>query len=174
MEEIRPSKYYVNPNSVTEIVGKNMFNLHYVIGKGGFGKVWKVDSKKSKKIYAMKEMFKTKIIEKKSIDSVMNERSLLAKLKHPFIVNMTYAFQDKENLYLIMDFLNGGDLRYHIGLRRRFSENEAKFFIACIILGLNYLHSNNILHRDIKPENLVMESNGYIRITDLGVSKEWK
>ena len=76
-------------------MGKNMFNLHYVIGKGGFGKVWKVDQKKTGKTYAMKEMYKTKIIEKKSIDSVMNERKLLCKLKHPFIVNMTCAFQDK-------------------------------------------------------------------------------
>ena len=104
----------------------------------------------------------------------MNERKLLCKLKHPFIVNMPYAFQDKENLYLVMDFLNGGDLRYHIGIKRRFSETETKFFVSCIILGLNYLHSNKIIHRDIKPENLVMESNGYIRITDLGVSREWK
>ena len=67
-------------------------------------------------------MYKTKIISKKSINSVMNERELLSRLSHPFLVNMSYAFQDKENLYLIMDYLNGGDLRYHIVVRRRFSE----------------------------------------------------
>lgn len=69
----------------------------------------------------MKEMYKAKIIQKKSINSVMNERNLLAKLKHPFIINMHAAFQDRENLYLIMDYLDGGDLRYHIGKRMRFT-----------------------------------------------------
>lgn len=103
-------------------IGKHSFNYHYVIGKGGFGKVWSVEFKKNKKIYAMKEMMKTKIIGKKSISSVMNERLLLSTLKHPFIVNMNYAFQDREYLYLVMDLLNGGDLRYHIGRKRKFKE----------------------------------------------------
>jgi serine/threonine protein kinase len=80
---------------VLDAVNKNMFRLEYVIGKGGFGKVWKVEMKKTGKIYAMKEMFKTKIIDKKSINSVMNERQLLSRLKHPFLVNMSYAFQDR-------------------------------------------------------------------------------
>lgn len=70
-----------------------------------------------------------------------------------------------------MDYLDGGDLRYHIGKRRNFSEKETKFFLANIIIGLEYLHSKNIIHRDIKPENLVFDSHGYIRITDLGVSR---
>ncbi len=96
-------------------------------------------------------MFKAKIIQKKSINSVMNERTLLAKLNHPFLINMNFAFQDRENLYLIMDYINGGDLRYHLGKYRRFPENQAKFFIANIIVGLEYLHTNKIIHRDIKP-----------------------
>lgn len=137
----------INPDLIT----KQMFKMGYVIGKGGFGKVWKVEMKKNTKIYAMKEMYKTKIIDKKSINSVMNERTLLAKLKHPFLVNMSYAFQDRENLYLVMDYVNGGDLRYHIGKRRRFTEVETKFFLACIILSLQYLHGNKVIHRDIKP-----------------------
>jgi serine/threonine protein kinase len=77
--------------------------------------VWKVEHKKYKKIYAMKEMFKSRIIAKRSVNSVLNERKLLLILKHDFIVNMRYAFQDSENLYLTMDLLTGGDLRYHIG-----------------------------------------------------------
>lgn len=91
-----------------------------MIGKGGFGKVWSVKFKKNNKFYAMKEMHKTKIIGKKSINSVMNEKELLSQLRHPFIANMSYAFQDREKLYLIMDLLVGGDLRYHMGCRRRF------------------------------------------------------
>lgn len=134
-----------------ETIGKNTFELKFVAGKGGFGKVWKVKEKKTSNIFAMKEMLKTKIIVKKSVESVMNENALLQRLSHPFLVNMTYAFQDRENLYLIMDYINGGDLRYHIGTRRRFTENESKFFIACILTGLQYLHMNGIMHRDIKP-----------------------
>ena len=93
----------------------------YPIGKGGFGKVWKVEFKKTGEVMAMKEMYKAKIIQKKSINSVMNERKLLAKLTHTFIINMVCAFQTRENLYLLMDYIDGGDLRYHIGKRRRFS-----------------------------------------------------
>ena len=84
---------------------------------------------------------------------------------------MQYAFQDHDNLYLVMDLLNGGDLRYHIGKKKRFSEEESKFFICCILLGLEYIHHNNILHRDIKPENLVLDDKGYLRLTDFGIAK---
>lgn len=84
----------------------------------------------------MKEMQKSKIINKKSVNSVMNERTLLSQLNHSFIVNMLYAFQDRENLYLVIDYLNGGDLRYHIGCKGKFSQAEAKFFVANIIIGL--------------------------------------
>ena len=84
---------------------------------------------------------------------------------------MQYAFQDHENLYLVMDLLTGGDLRYHVSKHRRFSEEQTKFFVCCILLGLEYIHTNNILHRDIKPENLVLDDKGYVRITDFGIAK---
>ncbi|KRX03300.1 Protein kinase-like domain [Pseudocohnilembus persalinus] len=147
---------------------------HYVIGRGGFGKVWKVESKKTKQFFALKEMSKAKIIQKRSVNSVMNERQLLSTLRHDFIINMVYAFQDRENLYLVMDLLSGGDLRYHISRNRKFSEAQTKFYVVCIIAGLEYLHSNGILHRDIKPENLVFDNKGYLRITDLGIARVWK
>jgi serine/threonine protein kinase len=83
-----------------------------VVGKGGFGKVWKVSEKSSGKVFAMKEMQKVKIISKRSVHSVMNEQALLQKLKNPFIVNMAHSFQDRENLFLVMDYCNRGDLRY--------------------------------------------------------------
>ena len=76
---------------------------------------------------------------------------------------MIFCFQDRENLYLVMDLLTGGDLRYHIARNRRFNEEQTKFFVACIILALEYLHSNNIIHRDIKPENLVLDDTGIFR-----------
>ena len=116
-------------------------------------------------------MSKLKIIDKKSIKSIKYERELLSHLKNPFIINMYYAFQDYDNLYLVMDLLSGGDLRYHICRHRKFSEDETKFIICNIILGLEYIHNMRIIHRDIKPENLVMDEFGYIRITDFGISK---
>ena len=73
---------------------------------------------------------------------------------------MQYAFQDYDNLYLVMDLLTGGDLRYHISRHRRFSEEQTRFFVACIVLGLEYVHTNKVIHRDIKPENLVLDERG--------------
>ena len=119
-------------------------------------------------------MSKAKIIDKKSIDNVLGEKLLLSQLHHPFIVNMVYSFQDYDNLYLVMDLLPGGNLRYHISMKRRFTEKQNKFLIGCILVGLEYIHSQNILHRDIKPENLVFDSRGYLRITDFGIAKKYK
>ena len=116
-------------------------------------------------------MSKLKIIDRRSEESIMSERNLLSTLNHSFIVNMYFAFQDFYNLYLVMDLLTGGDLRYHIAQKKVFSEQETKFFISNMILSLEYIHSKNIIHRDIKPENLVLESSGYLRITDFGVAK---
>ena len=163
-----------NRNSKTKKneLNRNNFKFLYVIGKGGFGRVWKIECKKTKQIYALKEMSKLKIIDKKSEKSINSEREFLSKLNHPFIVNMHYAFQDKENLYLVMDMLSGGDLRYHVSRYRRFSEEQTRFFIANMVYGLQYIHEHNVIHRDLKPENLVLDEKGYVRITDFGIAKE--
>jgi len=101
---------------------------------------------------------------------------------------MHYAFEDRENLYLVIDLMAGGDLRYHIGRHKKFSEEQTskcnlffsltarfklEFYIACMLLCLEYLHKNAILHRDIKPENLVFDEQGYLRVTDLGIARLW-
>ena len=119
----------------------------------------------------MKEMLKKKILDKHSENGVIYERDLLSRMHHPFIVNMYFSFQDTDYLFLVMDLLTGGDLRYYYCKHRKFNEEEAKFIIACLILGLEYIHSNNIIHRDLKPENLVFDEKGYIRITDFGIAK---
>ncbi|CAD8143098.1 unnamed protein product [Paramecium octaurelia] len=158
----------------SNITSISNFQFIDAIGRGGFGKVWKVKKKKNKLLYALKVMSKAKIILKKSVQSVINERQLLSNLRHGFLINMQSAFQDKEYLYLVMDLLTGGDLRFHIGRLRRFNEEQTKFFAACIIIALEYLHQNGILHRDLKPENLVFDSSGYLRLTDLGIARIWK
>ena len=119
-------------------------------------------------------MSKAKIIDKKSISSILGEKKILSELNHPFIVNMIYSFQDLDYLYLVMELLSGGNLRYHLSIKKVFFENQIKFIIGCIMLGLKYIHGQNILHRDIKPENLVFDSNGYLRITDFGIAKHYE
>ena len=166
------SLYIKKPFDFEENVTKNSFEFLNIIGRGGFGKVWKVYSKKYKKIYAMKVMDKIKIIEKKFEINVKQERNFLAILNHPFIINMHFSFQDNHYLYIVMDYLSGGDLRFYISKKKiNFNEQQTKFLISCIILSLEYLHSNNIIHRDLKPENLVLDNNGYLKLTDFGIAK---
>ena len=157
-----------------EIITKSSFEFIGIIGRGGFGKVWKVLYKKTKAIYAMKKMSKCKIIDKRSERSVKAERDLLSIMNHPFIINMHFSFQDAEYLYIAMDLLTGGDLRYQIFKQKIFFEEQTKFIISCIILSLEYIHTNNILHRDLKPENLVFDYKGYLKLTDFGIAKIYR
>ena len=153
------------------MLNKDLFTMLYPIGKGGFGRVWRVEQRRTKLHFAMKEMLKCRVVAKRSTHSVLNERKLLVVLKHPLIVNMQYAFQDRENLYLIMDLKTGGDLRYHLSQQKRFSEAQTRFFVGCLISSLEYLHENKVIHRDIKPENLVLDGKGYLHVTDFGIAR---
>ena len=173
-------------NSASRIKLDDFVRL-YPIGRGGFGRVWKVRLKRQynsrisdlkllknkSRIFAMKEMSKAKISLKKSIKSVANERKFLEQFNYNLLCNMYYAFQDDETLYIVMDYLSGGDLRYLICRRNYFTEIETKFIAACITLNLNYIHEKNIIHRDLKPENLVFGSNGYLHLTDFGIALEY-
>ena len=155
-----------------EQITRNSFEFICLIGHGGFSKVWKVKWKKTHAIFALKEMSKTRIMDKKCENTILLERDLLSKMNHPFIVNMHFSFQDINSLYLVMDLITGKDLRYHLSKQKKFTAEQSKFFLACTILGLEYIHYNNILHRDIKPDNLVLDKNGYVKITDFGISRK--
>ena len=155
-----------------ERITRNSFEFICLIGHGGFSKVWKVKWKKTNAIFALKEMSKARIMDKKCESTILLERDLLSKMNHPFIVNMHFSFQDLNSLYLVMDLVTGKDLRYHLAKLKKFSQEQSKFFLACTILGLEYLHYNRILHRDIKPDNLVLDEKGYIKLTDFGISRE--
>ena len=123
----------------------------------------------------MKIMSKVKIIRKNSVKNINNEKKFLSLLHHPFLVNMICSFQDNDNLYLVMELLLGGDMRYHINKKivynRKKDENQLKFIAGCVLIGLNYIHEKKIIHKDIKPENLVYDAEGYLHITDFGISK---
>ena len=159
-------------NKTSGDIDRNSFDFLGVIGKGGFGKVYRVRYKNNYKEFAMKEMSKAKIIEKNSVSSVLGERDILSKIHHPFIINMIFSFQDENNLYLVMNLFTGGDLRYQMNIIHNFTEEQSKFFMACLILGLEVIHTNNIIHRDIKPENLVLDYKGYLKVTDFGIAKK--
>ncbi len=121
----------------------------------------------------MKQMSKATVIYKKSVDNVVNQKKILEKIESPFIANMAGAFNDRDNLYLIMDLLSGGDLRYKME-ERDFDEGQSKFLIACLIQSIEYIHGKGIFHRDIKPENLVYDEDGYLRLTDFGIARNQK
>ena len=122
----------------------------------------------------MKEISKVKAYIKKSIRSIISERHILKHLHHNFITNLYFSFQDKDNLYLILDYYSGGDLRFYLNKNIQFNDMQIKFLVANIILSLKYLYQNNILHRDIKPENLVFDEKGYLNLADFGISKKIK
>ena len=149
------------------------FNIIRLIGVGSYGKVYVATKNSSKKLYAIKVLNKEKINNKTQKNSINTERTVLAKLNHPFIMKLNYAFQTRKSLYFITQFMHGGELNYHIYKEKNnyFTEEKAKFYAAEIILGLNYLHKNNCIYRDLKPENVMIDQNGHIKLTDFGLSK---
>ena len=120
----------------------------------------------------MKEISKVKLIQNKAYEEIIHEQELNAKLNHPFLVGMNFSFQNKDYLYMINDLMPGGDLRYWYIQKKNFSEKECKFIIACVILGLEYLHSNKIIHRYLKPDNILFDKKGYVHLADFGIAKK--
>ena len=122
----------------------------------------------------MKTFSKSRLIDKKCVKSIIKERNLMSKINHPFIVNMHFSFQDNHYLYMILDLMKGGDLRYYIKLseksKRIFTEKEVNFLVANLVLALEYIHKNNIIHCDLKPENILVNKNGYFYLTDFSIA----
>jgi len=143
-----------------------------VIGKGGFGRVLLVEKKDTKKVYAMKVLKKGVIAARGEIEHTRTEKSVLSKLDHPFLAKLHWSFQTDENLYFVMDFINGGELFHHLSIEKRFSDERAKFYASEIVSGMDYLHSHGVIYRDLKPENLLLSHKGHIIMTDFGLSKE--
>lgn len=162
-----------SPNGDPRIISVKAFSIERVIGQGGFGKVNAVIKHSDKKWYAMKTLTKKVVVDQKNITMLMNERDLLIELKDPWLCNMHHAFQDPLNCYLVMDLCLGGDLRFHLNkIPSIYTEEACKFYMACNLLALKYLHGVNCLHRDIKPDNMLLDSEGYLKLTDLGISSK--
>ena len=146
-----------------------MFKKEEYIGSGGFGHVWKVLYCKGDYHLAMKQLSKKEIINQNFVENIFAERNILNIIYNVHIVNLYLTFQDDNYLYMIMDYLEGGDLRKHM-IEKKFNIKEIKFIAACIIIALEYIHKKGIIHRDIKPENLIFDNKGYLRISDFGIA----
>ena len=163
-------------HSTQEKVSPEHFDLLKVLGKGGYGKVFQV--KKSKghnkgQIYAMKVLKKATITRNaKDITHTKAERNILECVKHNFIVDLIYAFQTHNKLYLILEYLGGGELFMLLDKEGIFMEDTASFYLGEITLALEHLHSNGIIYRDLKPENILLNRSGHIKLTDFGLCKE--
>jgi len=120
----------------------------------------------------MKVLRKDTIIERNQVTHTKAERSILERIQHPFIVNLNYAFQTTEKLYMILDFINGGELFFHLKKEGRFSEERVRLYVAEITLAIEHMHKLDIVYRDLKPENILLDMEGHITITDFGLSKE--
>ncbi|KAG2418396.1 serine/threonine-protein kinase sck1 [Aspergillus terreus] len=155
-------------------VGPNDFTLLKLIGKGTFGQVYQVKKNDTQRIYAMKVLSKKVIIQKKEVAHTLGERNILVRTAmsaSPFIVGLKFSFQTPTDLYLVTDYMSGGELFWHLQKEGRFHEARAKFYIAELILALQHLHDHDIVYRDLKPENILLDANGHIALCDFGLSK---
>ncbi|XP_066573601.1 ribosomal protein S6 kinase alpha-1 isoform X2 [Amia ocellicauda] len=158
----------------SEKADPSQFELLKVLGQGSFGKVFlvrKVTPPDNNQLYAMKVLKKATLKVRDRVRTKM-ERDILADVNHPFVVKLHYAFQTEGKLYLILDFLRGGDLFTRLSKEVMFTEEDVKFYLAELALGLDHLHSLGIIYRDLKPENILLDEEGHIKLTDFGLCKE--
>ena len=151
----------------------NDFQHLKLLGRGSFGEVLLVRLKATKKIYAMKVLDKKLLKLKKQQNHTKTERDLMVRINSPFIVNIKSAFQDENNLYLVSEFMQGGDMFFHMhdGQIIIFGNEKTKFYMTELVLALEFLHKNNMVYRDLKPENILLDSKGHVKLTDFGLSK---
>lgn len=142
------------------------------IGKGSFGRVYLVQHISSEQYFALKQMSIREVVSTRQTEHVHNEKKILQKLSHPFIVKMYCTAADKTHLYMLFEYLAGGELFSYLRASRTFSNSMARFYAAEIVSAIQYLHSKNIVYRDLKPENLMLSKEGHIKMTDFGFAKE--
>ncbi|KAH0173807.1 serine/threonine-protein kinase gad8, partial [Aureobasidium melanogenum] len=147
------------------------FELLKVVGKGSFGKVMQVQKRDTRRIYALKTIRKAHIISRSEVAHTLAERSVLAQINNPFIVPMKFSFQSPEKLYIVLAFVNGGELFHHLQKEQRFDINRSRFYAAELLCALECLHGFNVIYRDLKPENILLDYTGHIALCDFGLCK---
>ncbi|KAF0538295.1 AGC/AKT protein kinase [Gigaspora margarita] len=147
------------------------FDLLKVIGKGSFGKVMQVRKRDTSRIYALKTIRKAHIVSRSEVNHTLAERTVLAQINNPFIVPLKFSFQSTEKLYLVLAFVNGGELFHHLQREGRFDEERSRFYAAELLCALECLHDFNVVYRDLKPENILLDYSGHIALCDFGLCK---
>ncbi|KAK1166629.1 serine/threonine-protein kinase 32C-like [Acipenser oxyrinchus oxyrinchus] len=153
-----------------EDVNFDHFQILRAIGKGSFGKVCIVQKRDTEKMYAMKYMNKQQCIERDEVRNVFRELEILQEIEHVFLVNLWYSFQDEEDMFIVVDLLLGGDLRYHLQQNIQFTEEAVKLYICEMTLALDYLQNQRIIHRDLKPDNILLDEQGHAHLTDFNIA----
>ncbi|GAP86790.1 putative AGC YANK protein kinase [Rosellinia necatrix] len=152
-------------------VNLNHFRLMRVVGRGAFGKVRIVERKDTGLSFALKYIRKDEVVRSESVRNIIRERRMLEHVNHPFICNLRYSFQDIEYMYLVVDLMSGGDLRFHIS-RKTFTEEAVRFWISELACALKYVHAQGIIHRDVKPDNVLLDADGHVHLTDFNVASD--
>ncbi|WFD33499.1 non-specific serine/threonine protein kinase [Malassezia cuniculi] len=148
------------------------FEFLKLIGRGTFGRVFQVRKRDTKRIYAMKVLYKREIALKKEVGHTMGERKILEKSHDcPFLVSLKFSFQSEKELFFVTDYKSGGELFWHLQREGRFTEARARFYVAEIVLALEHLHKYDIVYRDLKPENILLDATGHVALCDFGLSK---
>ena len=160
------------PSDLPKGVTLEDFDLLKVLGKGGFGKVMLVRKKETTDIYAMKVLRKEAVIRRNQVQHTKTETHILKQIRHPFLTRMHFAFQNEDKLYMVLNYLPGGELFYRLKREGRFSVERVRLYTAELALGLGHLHSLDMIYRDLKPENLLLDEEGHVCLTDFGLSKE--
>jgi len=148
------------------------FNLGKTLGTGAFGRVRFVTYKPNGQHYALKMLKKAAIIKMKQVDHIVSEKNILTQMNHPFIVNMYGSFHDARLIFMVLEYIVGGEFFTHLRKAQRFEDGQSCFYAAQITCIFEYCHSKDIVYRDLKPENILLMSDGYLKLTDFGFAKK--
>ena len=161
----------LEPRRGQEFKSLDEFEILETLGTGTFGRVRLVKHKSTGKYFALKALKKSEVIRLKQVEHIRSEKDILSRIDHAFIVHLFATFVDETSLYMLMEYVAGGEIFSHLRERGRFSTDTSRFYAASIISAIQYLHSKDIIYRDLKPENLLLDYRGFLKVTDFGFAK---
>ena len=153
-------------------VGEDDFESLRVLGRGTYGKVVQARKRGTGQLYALKIMRKEDVLTRNQVRHTLTERHVLQSVRHPFVIGLQFAFQTADKLYLVLPFMAGGELFFHLRRERTFNEGRVRLYGAEIVLALQELHRHDVVYRDLKPENILLDAEGHVCLSDFGLAKE--